>query len=209
MKGLLTKDMMIVRRELRTLLLLAVFGVLMSFTASPAFAMFYVAMIGGMMALGTMAYDEADHGFSFLLTLPVSRRDYVREKFLFCGIWSLGLTVVAAALCLIIGAARGAGESGEVLTVAGMALGVVWLMEAIMIPMRLKYGSEKSRIVLYAVAALIAGVGLLLRRLAPDANPEAGKKLDDVMALIAPVAALAVIAVSERISEGIMMRKEF
>lgn len=42
-----------------------------------------MTMFGAMIAVGTLSYDETDNGLAFLMTLPVDRKTYVREKYLF------------------------------------------------------------------------------------------------------------------------------
>ena len=208
MRGLLVKEWVIVRQEKRTLAMLIAFGGLMCFVSTPAFAVFYIAMVAGMMALGTMAYDEADHGYCFLLTLPFSRRDYVREKYLFCGTWTATFTVVATMLCLSMSAVQG-GTAGDAQTLqsGAAALAAVLVMDAVMIPLRLKFGAEKSRIVLYLAAAAVAILGLLFEEVGRSALIRTF--LEGMSPWVAPLAALAMLFVSERLSEGIMQRKEF
>lgn len=42
-----------------------------------------MTMFRAMIAVGTLSYDETDNGLAFLMTLPVDRKTYVREKYLF------------------------------------------------------------------------------------------------------------------------------
>lgn len=48
----------------------------------------YCTMFGMLFTVNTISYDEFDHGYLFLFTLPVTRKDYVLEKYVFmmlCG----------------------------------------------------------------------------------------------------------------------------
>ncbi len=40
----------------------------------------YCTMFGMLFTVNTISYDEFDHGYLFLFTLPVTRKDYVLEK---------------------------------------------------------------------------------------------------------------------------------
>ena len=62
-------------------------------------------MYGCIVVLGTLSYDEFDRGYSFLFTLPVSKRGYVKEKYvlglLFCGgIWLLSVLGSLVYVCI-------------------------------------------------------------------------------------------------------------
>lgn len=58
----------------------------------------YMMFVGIGLSAGTISYDTSDHGMQFLLTLPVTRREYVKEKYLFC----IGLTAVLGVISLLI-----------------------------------------------------------------------------------------------------------
>ena len=95
MKGLLVKDVCILKMQKNVLLiLLAMCVVFTVFLESPTYIVSLMPMYGCIVVLGTLSYDEFDRGYSFLFTLPVSKRGYVKEKYvlglLFCGgIWLL------------------------------------------------------------------------------------------------------------------------
>ena len=79
MKGYMIKDLLLIKNQKRTLPLLLVCGFFMSFAMQPMVAVTYLAILGTMICVGTISYDEMDHGYSFLLALPPSRKTYVRE----------------------------------------------------------------------------------------------------------------------------------
>ena len=55
----------------------------------------YMVFVGTMAATSTIGCDEADHGTVFLFTLPVSRKEYVLEKY------GLAVAGSAAAVCIV------------------------------------------------------------------------------------------------------------
>ena len=171
----------------------------------------YLTMISAILTIGTISYDEFDNGYLFLLTLPVTRRSYVTAKYIFCFLGDLvgwaAASVIYAGCCL----AKGAGLGMEQLAAALVFLPVVGLMSAVMLPLQLKYGAEKSRL---ALAVLFGGIGVLgalgmkLFPGLPDtlrAFPEISGAALGAAALSAVVAA---VALSYWISLGIMEKKE-
>ena len=84
MKGMLIKDFCILKLQKNAVLvLLAMCVVFTVFMKSPTYIVNLFPMYGFLLVLGTLTYDEFDRGYSFLFTLPVSRRGYVKEKYVF------------------------------------------------------------------------------------------------------------------------------
>lgn len=116
-------------------------------------------------------------------------------------------SVIYAGCCL----AKGAGLDMEQLAAALVFLPVVGLMSAVMLPLQLKYGAEKSRLALAVLFGGIGVLGALGMKLFPGlpntlrAFPEISGAALGAAALGAVVAA---VALSYWISLGIMEKKE-
>lgn len=211
MLGMMRKDLCLLLQRTRAMLMMAVVGIIIGFSTDGSFMIGYLTMISAILTIGTISYDEFDNGYPFLLTLPVTRRSYVTAKYIFCFLGDLvgwaAASVIYAGCCL----AKGAGLGMEQLAAALVFLPVVGLMSAVMLPLQLKYGAEKSRL---ALAVLFGGIGVLgalgmkLFPGLPDtlrAFPEISGAALGAAALGAVVAA---VALSYRISLGIMEKKE-
>lgn len=211
MKGLMVKDLLLMKNQVRTLLLLVLCGAVMSISFEPQAVIFYLTVMGGMVAVGTLSFDEADKGYSYLLTLPVTRKGYVREKYLFTALWTAGCAVIGAAVCLLLSLAAGKPVSLEDICLSLLfALLGVSLMTGLMIPFRLKYGSEKGRTVLYAVMILFAVGFILLQRMSGSQMPAWTADLNRPVSLAVLLLVCSLLFLfSERVSEGIMTKKEF
>ena len=211
MLGMMRKDLCLLLQRSRAMLMMAGVGIIIGFSTDGSFMIGYLTMISAILTIGTISYDEFDNGYLFLLTLPVTRRSYVTAKYIFCFLGDLvgwaAASVIYAGCCL----AKGAGLGMEQLAAALVFLPVVGLMSAVMLPLQLKYGAEKSRL---ALAALFGGIGVLgalgmkLFPGLPDtlrAFPEISGAALGAAALGAVVAA---VALSYWISLGIMEKKE-
>lgn len=64
-----------------------------------SFATGYILMVLAILSLSTISYDEANHGLKTLFTLPISKSDYVKEKYLF----SLIITGIGFVFVTILG----------------------------------------------------------------------------------------------------------
>lgn len=160
MKSLMIKDILILKTQAKTVLLILLVGIMLSFTAnSSVYGLGYTAMIFGMVSISTISYDEYDHGYQFLFTLPFSRKEYVVEKYLF------------SLLCVIIGlivgisfTVTGSIVKNDSIIIDQFAVNIAIMlavnvfMICAMIPLRIKYGSENGKI----VSALIMGFGFAM-----------------------------------------------
>ena len=156
------KDICLMLQRKQTMLLLLIIAVMMCLTQSGSFGIGYTTMLVAIMTVGTTSYDEFDNCYPFLMTLPITRRTYVIEKYLFCGLFSLAGWLMTSVLC-VINTIVGPDITIEGTTIID-ALGflpILLLIISIMLPIQLKYGAEKSRIVLALIggAAFLIGVG--------------------------------------------------
>ena len=84
MKGLLVKDLCLMATQKRFFILILGVGALLTFGGQDIiFVMGYMMMVFGLFSGSTISYDDMNHGMGFLMTLPVSRKQYVRSKYLF------------------------------------------------------------------------------------------------------------------------------
>ncbi len=159
MKGLLIKDFRFTMQQAKMFIIILFMFVIFFFSQgadSATFIISYTALMGGMFVLTTISYDEYDHGITFLLTLPIARKDYVKEKYVFGILGILGLWGLSTAAYLILGF----DEFKEMLCIALLVLAVILAFEMIMIPIQLKFGGDKGRMALIGI--VVAAMLLLL-----------------------------------------------
>ena len=219
MKGLFIKDLELLKGNAKILVAAVLMAVFFMFTSATdvTFVMYYVTMMCGFLVLSTMSYDDFDNGMAYLMTLPVMRKTYVREKYVF-GLGCVGAGwVVSALLSLAAKVIRNpAMEWGEwMISLFGTIL-AFGLIIAVMIPVQLKFGSENMRIVLLAVMLGIFAIGYLIYRVCKNFGVDfsgAIRFLDSLHAgvIIAAILVIAAIllAVSLKISERILENKEY
>ena len=66
MKGLLTKDLLILKAQVKTAVFILLCGIMMSFTFEKTMVIGYITIIGTLLAFSTIGYDEFDNGYSFI-----------------------------------------------------------------------------------------------------------------------------------------------
>lgn len=222
MKGLLIKDWKLLKNQGK--FYLAVVGIALIytlFTDSAIFGIVYPTILVSMFAVTTISYDEYNNGMSFLFTLPISRKGYALEKYIFgCITVMISLAGIVGMNCVIL-LFRETGtivkEQLEMRLSAGLGGGIaVLLMLMFFIPIQLKWGAKKSQIVWIAsflAAALILGAVVKLGDILDFDFDILIHFADHISVEWLIVAAMVLLAAgfvfSCRISVGIMEKKEF
>lgn len=208
MLGLMRKDLCLLLQRSRALAIMVGVGVIIGFSTDGGFLMGYLTMISAILSIGTISYDEFDNGYPFLLTLPVTRKSYVTAKYLFCLLGVLAgwaaASVIFAGCCLV----KGEGFRMAQLTEALAFLPVAGLMTAVMLPLQLKYGAEKSRLALAVLAGVVVALGYVGVKLFPGLPDSLSGVSDAVFGAALVCLCIAALAVSFCCSLGIMNQKE-
>ena len=167
MKALIIKDLMLLKNQKSSGGILFALVIIFAITYSnPAFVISYSAIMFAVISLNTIAFDEHENANTYLFTLPVKRTTYAKEKYALSGIVLLVSMAGISLITLLSTLIRTKTVTGEFLfewkaTVALSILLVVPLL-AVAIPVYLKYGTEKGRIVLFIFAlSIVIGSYLL------------------------------------------------
>lgn len=157
MLGLIEKDLRLTLTRKETLVIFFVMALVMGTSIEGSFVIGYLTMLTTIVAVGTISYDEFENGFAFLMTLPFDRKTYVREKYLLTLFLNVAAWCIGAILYFIGSLIRhNTGNLTEELPVLLTLIPVIYLSAAIMIPLQLKYGPEKSRIIFFIILGIIA-----------------------------------------------------
>lgn len=162
MKGLLIKDFRVLAKQKKFLILVLLLSVFLAFGSDDVgFAGNYVMLILSTLTLTTISYDEMNGGMLFLLSLPATRKTYVKEKYMFAFLDILTAAVIAMVLgyaeCVVKKVAFSFGDTAS--GIMGMML-VVGLMLAVAIPLDFKFGAEKGRMIVTGAMIGVAFVGI-------------------------------------------------
>lgn len=215
MKGLLIKDIQLFLKQKKIFLIW--FAVTLVFlNRDPVFGISYSLFLMVIMLVGTISYDDFDNGMGFLMTLPISRKTYVVEKYIFvlAGALLTGMiTLVISVVYLLMHPA--VMSITDLLVSFGMLYAVMGIMASVYVPFQLKYGAEKGRLVLLVVTGFIF-IGVFLVRKIETAEQYAAN-IGTLLNALSPVslmavlliAAAAAILISVKISIGIVEKEEY
>lgn len=165
MKGLILKDLYLLKNRKRFFLILMVFSIAMVLTNDKAvFVINYITLIFALFTISTINYDEFDRGYSFLFTLPITRRQYVLEKYVFgllVGGVPWGVVTFFVALWQRMHNHNVTSVIIQSLVLLLFVLFFLWGS----IPLHFKFGSEKGRIAVIALFGGLVGIGYVLIKL--------------------------------------------
>ena len=147
MSGLFQKDICILKQRSRGIAIILGIGMLMAFSSEGSFVIGYLTMLSSILTISTVSYDEFDNGFEFLLTLPFTKKQYVIEKYLFCLSGCILGCAVSAVICAVGMIAKGRVFSFNIIEEAVIFIPIFVIMLSVMLPVQLKYGAEKSRLI--------------------------------------------------------------
>ncbi|MCR5373094.1 MAG: ABC-2 transporter permease [Solobacterium sp.] len=167
MKGLLIKDALLILRNKRSITTLLLVCVIFGFSMGEnvPFVLCYTATVFGIMALGTVSYDEFDNGYPFLMSLPVERKTYAVEKYVLSLGSELAGLLIGLLLCILSAAVRGFSiEPMETALFALVSFPILIIIMSLLIFIQLKYGPERSRLVMFLFYGIIlAGMAIVSR----------------------------------------------
>lgn len=215
MSGLFEKDLRLLCQNRQTLVLFLMMAGFLGLTQNGTFVLGYLSFTFSILLMSTISYDEMDQGFEFLMTLPVTPRTYVKEKYGFCTVGVIFSVVLSGIIYLT---AKGIhGEQillGEELLTVLIFVPIVWCVIAIMVPIQLKFGAEKGRIAIFMV---YGGSAFLLYFVLKCIGEGSVKLMANFLNQLKPEVLLLggfllsglVLMISYGISRRIMERKEY
>lgn len=217
MKGLLIKDLRLMKMQKNFFILMIVIGIGLVLAGNEiSFTLGFLSFVISLFSISTISYDEFDNGYPFLFTLPISRSLYVKEKYVLSLILGLGSLILATVICAIITLFKNNIPLFDLLMMALMILPYIILVQAIMIPFQLKFGAERGRIAIIGVlgAIILLGIlifqGLKILKINFAVIVEQISVLDvRVLGFILVILAVMILFISLIISIKIMKQKEF
>lgn len=217
MKGLIIKDFQLLfsnKRILYIVFAIALFSAMMGDGITLTYISSFVAVMLQVSALATISYDNYQHGNAFLMTLPLRRKDYVIEKYIFCSI----IAFVGIIFSLILGLLVKMRTNHMKIEIAvGIVIALVFLIYSfIAIPLELKFGNEVGRTIPFIIGAVIFLIAQILIQVNDslfDSIMNWLNKLEnisDITALMIAIAAFVIaLTITIPISIKIINKKEF
>lgn len=161
MLGLLYKDQMTIWSSYRkNFLLIVVLYTAMAYTLDMAFMLFALVFMGGLYIASTLSFDEMSRWDAYARTLPVSAGQLVGAKYLLALGWMGGSFVLAELLLTACDLIKGRLQESLLYNLAGclVALGIVLIYYALVLPLSYKLGAARARSGVIVAIGISAGL---------------------------------------------------
>ncbi len=217
MKGLLVKDFRLLRQRTRFVVLLLVAALCLGMTRQDStLVISYLTLVMALFSASSISYDEYDNCYCFLLTLPIDRRTYAREKYLFGMILGISAWLVGSLIhCMAVVSQGQPAHLYEDFMEALMYIPVFVAVLSLILPVQLKYGAERGRMALVVIMGILAVVIMAMNQIVKTTGLPVGRLLslltgmgDRAFLLLCFAIAAAAAGISCRISVRIMEKKE-
>ena len=161
MKGLIQKDLYMIWRYGRSLLVMSGIFLAVSTVAQEQnyFFVVYPVLFAGVLPVTLISYEERDGWNSLCDTMPLSRKTVVDERYVMTFLCFLGMNVIT--LCVQGAVLLPKGRAEELTQLACTLPAVGLLAPAVMIPVTFRWGVEKGRLAYYIFIGVIVALGLI------------------------------------------------
>lgn len=174
MKALFIKDIRIVLKQQRILIcaFFAVITILAFATDNSMYAVAFVLFLVPTMMLTTISYDTFENGMSYIMSLPVSVKDYVTEKYILTVASSLIFNIMATILInVVLSIGKGVGIMPlELIVNAMLAQFMVLIYISLVLPVDIRFGTDKGMIIVVLMAVVIGAAGPMLSNINVDSG---------------------------------------
>lgn len=208
MRGLILKDLFILKQNYKTFFVLIIFFILAMFQNSSAAS--FTSVINAvftMMITTTISYDNLAKWDKYALTMPITRKEMVLSKYICSIIFNLIGLVLGIVIVFAMGIIRNNLNITEIFISAISSAIVMIIFISLMFPLVYKFGVEKFRIFLILIFMIPVFFILALSNMT-----NVGKLIDKWLIYIiisVPVIAIIGFVLSYFISIKIYENKEF
>lgn len=158
MKGLVLKDLYMMKKYCRAMLLIAViFLAAAMFNTDSPFFLIYPAVFAGMIPVTLLSYDEKFRWSSYCRVLPYSAKQIVFSKYLLIILLAAALLVIYSILAAVL-SITGSDMSINISVLLPVIFTLSIAGPSLILPFIFRYGVEKGRIVFYIVIILLCAL---------------------------------------------------
>ena len=129
MKGLLIKDFKLLKGQKNFFMAITAISIIMIIVSpGTSFPIGLLGFVGALFSLSSISYDEFDNGNAFLFSLPITRKDYVLEKYIFGLISGIMFLLLGTVISLVAIGITKTGSFNEIFLKAGYLFTTILLI---------------------------------------------------------------------------------
>lgn len=195
MKGLLIKDFLVLVKQMKLILIIIP---LMAVTGNISIASIAI-LIGAMLPMTAMAYDEQSKWNELAVMMPYSRKEMILSKYIIGYLSIIGTAILFTAAKFIMSVVQPEHvHTNSTMILFSIFCGLLFL--AINTPIMFRFGVQKGRIIYIIFITLSAVAGSLLKEILPGISLNTLHLLPFTAILTALILNLISIFISFRIN---------
>jgi len=202
MLGLIKKDLLIIKTNIKTILIIAF---IFMFNSSQMF--FLLPFLCVMFLITTFSYDDFNNWHAYAITFPSGRKNIVKGKYVLATIVIILSTLVTGFVTTIIDYQKENFDFEQILSSLFGCMIAISVIVSIMYPLIFKFGVEKGRIILFVGIFLISLLGSFL--INSNVLLTFLRDIDKYLVILLPVITISFLLVSYFISLKVYLKKEF
>lgn len=209
MLGLIKKDLLLIKQNLKTLLIVIALLIFLIFNESfdIVFALTFICII---MFITTFSYDDYNNFHAYVTSLPNGRKNVVKSKYLTTIIIVLLMSIIGIGITIITSLMNNNLDFNKIFSSVGRCLLSISIFISLMYPVLFKYGAEKGRIVLMTGIFTITAIGILLSKTIDlQFLIYFSNFIDNFYFITALITSLFLLLISYLISKHIYLKKEY
>ena len=211
MIGLVKKDLLVIKSNLKIILAVLVALILLFSQEGESSTIFILPIIGIMMFISTFSYDEFNNWNSYVATLPNGRKNAIIAKYIATIIIIIALSIISIITTIGLSYLTNATiNMSEIITALLTTILSTSILVALLYPIMIQYGALNGRIIIFVV---IIGIGILgafvsqfvdFSKLITWFN-----SLEVYGNILIPIVSLILLGISYLISVKLYQKKEF
>ena len=156
MKGLILKDLYMVKKYCRNSLILCVIFIAISLVSNAnLFFIFYPCMICGMIPITLLAYDEKSKWLQYSATMPYTKAQIVSGKYIVGLVGQVSMIIITGVAQAVRMNMQGSFIFKEYLVLMMLLLIMSFVSSSMCLPFMFKLGVEKGRAAYYCMIGLV------------------------------------------------------
>lgn len=168
MMGLLIKDIKLLKNQKFFFMILIGFALFfLVVNNDPMFVVGYVTFLSCLFVVSSISYDEFNNSNAFLMTLPVTRKDYTLEKYTFGLLIGISAWIFATAISSVYSYIKVENfQIFEWIGTCAVMLLIAFVFMSVVLPVQLKFGQTKGNVAMIICIAGISVIGFLVIKIA-------------------------------------------
>lgn len=211
MKGLILKDLLNLKGNIKFILLFIIMFGFMSSLGDGNVNNFIgvIIVLCTTMIVSTFSYDDLNKWDSYVLTMPINRNDIVLSKYLTMLIFSFIGVLVSLIVSVTIGYFKNTLILNETLIINALILSISVCFGSLILPLIYKFGTERARL-LMILCFLVPTLALLVFKsiLENISSPISIEIILNTLVYSLPFVAILLFVISYFISSKIYSKKE-